>query len=218
MLRPMRCERGLLKRADGSARYSQQRTSVLIAVYGPCEAKKRREELDRATLEVIVRPPAGLPGPREREMEGQLQGLFAPLIVSTLHPRAAISLVVQIVEDDGSVLAAAINCAAIAIVDAGIAMRCIPTAIALALPEVDGSGALLDPCRSEELASAGALTIACAESSHGAKEGPALALVACTGSLTAEELGAHVRVAQGAHGLVGEFAKRALREGIDAVA
>jgi exosome complex component RRP46 len=220
MLRPMRCERGLLQRADGSARFSQQRTAVLVAVFGPCEVKKRREELDRATLEVVVRPPAGPPGPREREMEAQLHGLFAPLIVRSLHPRSAISIVAQIVEDDGGALACAINCAAIALADAGVAMRCIPTAVSLALSVEGPTRALLDPCRSEEAAAAGALTLACASTpaalagaaAEGCDDRPALALVACTGDVDADELDAHVRLAQGSHALVGEFAKRVLRE------
>jgi exosome complex component RRP46 len=218
MLRPMRCERGLLQRADGSARFSQQRTTVLVAVFGPCEIKKRREELDRATLEVVVRPPAGPPGPREREMEAQLHGLFAPLIVRSLHPRSAISIVAQVVEDDGGALACAINCAAIALADAGVAMRCIPTAVALALGADGAASALLDPCRAEEAAAAGALTLAFASmpaagaAANGGDDRPALALVACTGVLDADELDAHVRLAQGSHALVGEFAKRVLRE------
>lgn len=215
----MRCERGELKRADGSARYSQGRTSVLVAVFGPCEVKKRREELDRATLEVIVRPPGGPPRAREREMEGLLHGLFTPLVVGALHPRAAISIVVQLVEDDGSALAAAINCAAVALMDAGVAMRSMPSAVALALgAEGAAPGVLLDPCRSEEDAASGLLTVACARmpsAGAGGDSAPSVALLTCAGgSLEPEQLDAHVRLAQGSHDLLVEFAKRALAEGM----
>lgn len=215
----MACERRVLRRADGSARYSQGLTSVLVAVFGPCEVKKRREELDRVTLEVIVRPPGGPPRPREREMEGLLHGLFTPLIVGALHPRTAISIVVQLVEDDGAALAAAVNCTAVALMDAGVAMRSIPSAVALAL-DADGSvaNALLDPSRNEEDAALGVLTVACAHmpSSNPKDDGaPSVALITCSGSvLDPEQLDAHIRLAQGSHDLVVEFAKRALAEGM----
>lgn len=216
MLRPMACERGVLRRADGSARYSHDLTSVLVAVYGPCEVKKRREELERATVEVIVRPPAGPPRAREREMEAQLHGLFAPLIVGALHPRTAISIVVQLVDDDGSACAAAINATAVALMDAGVALRAMPSAVALALgADGDAASALLDPCRSEEERAAGALTIACARAPSAADAPPAIALLACAGAaLEPEQLDAHVRLAQGSHDLICELARRALAEGM----
>ena len=46
-LREMRCELGLLERADGSARLTQGETSVLCAVYGPAEVKVSKEQCDR---------------------------------------------------------------------------------------------------------------------------------------------------------------------------
>ena len=46
-LRPLRCEFGVLERADGSARISQGATSVLAGVYGPAEVKASKERPDR---------------------------------------------------------------------------------------------------------------------------------------------------------------------------
>lgn len=43
----LKCEFGLLERADGSARILQGATSVLAAVYGPAEVKASREKWDR---------------------------------------------------------------------------------------------------------------------------------------------------------------------------
>lgn len=54
------CERGLLQRADGSARWSQDKTSVLAAVYGPRSTFGRKEDSERAVVEVIFKPHAGL--------------------------------------------------------------------------------------------------------------------------------------------------------------
>ena len=68
-LRPPSSEQGLLNRADGSAKYTvskliifcdilsnniiQDKTSVLVAVYGPTEVKMKDELMDRATVKVI---------------------------------------------------------------------------------------------------------------------------------------------------------------------
>jgi len=46
-LRPLSCDLGVLKRADGSARVVQGDTSVLCAVYGPAEVKASQEQSDR---------------------------------------------------------------------------------------------------------------------------------------------------------------------------
>jgi len=61
----MQVEHGPLQHADGSARFSQGATSVLCSVVGPTEVKPRNELLDRAFIEVIVKPAHGLPSNRK---------------------------------------------------------------------------------------------------------------------------------------------------------
>ncbi len=46
-LRSLKGEIGLLKRADGSSRLSQDGTRVLCAVYGPAEVKISKEHSDQ---------------------------------------------------------------------------------------------------------------------------------------------------------------------------
>jgi exosome complex component RRP46 len=59
----VRCERGLLSRADGSAQYSLGGTACLASVTGPVQAPaSAREDPERATLEVVFKPRAGLAG------------------------------------------------------------------------------------------------------------------------------------------------------------
>jgi exosome complex component RRP46 len=61
--RAMTCVRGLLQRADGSAQWSQEGTSVIAAVHGPQAAQARSENDERAIVEVVFRPRSGLAGP-----------------------------------------------------------------------------------------------------------------------------------------------------------
>ncbi len=49
-----------LQRADGSATYSAHGFSVLAAVNGPVEVQRRDELPEEATVDVVVRPAAGV--------------------------------------------------------------------------------------------------------------------------------------------------------------
>lgn len=104
-LRALAAEPGALSRANGSARFSHDGTQVLAAVWGPGEVRRARERPDRATLEVVVRPHAGLAGPLERELEQLLLSTLAHVVLLALHPRTLISVVIQPLMDDGALLA-----------------------------------------------------------------------------------------------------------------
>lgn len=157
-LRPFLAEPAALTRADGSARWAHGQTECLASVYGPCEAKRAREKISSATLEVIVRPLSGLPGPVEREAEQLLGQTLEHVVLTHLHPRTAISVIVQVLADDGSLLAAAFHAAALALVHAGVPMRGMLGSCTAALT-ADGA-VVLDPCADEERDAAGVITLA----------------------------------------------------------
>ena len=157
-LRPLSTEPAALCRADGSARYGHDRTQVICSVYGPCEAKRARERPDGAAIEVIVRPRAGMPGPVEREMEQLLAQTLAHLIITAALPRAAISVVVQVLADEGSLLAAAIGGVCVALMHSGVPLRGVLGACTVAI--LPDGGALLDPCAEEEREATAVATLA----------------------------------------------------------
>jgi hypothetical protein len=80
------------------------------------------------------------------------------MVLSTLHPRTVITVVLQVVRDDGSLLAAALNAATLALLDAGIPLRWMLSAVCIACP-TDGT-LRMDPDGEEEKAAANALTLA----------------------------------------------------------
>jgi exosome complex component RRP46 len=61
-LRLMVCELAVLGRADGSAKWTQGGSSVLAAVYGPRQALPRKEDAERAVVEVVFKPRSGIQG------------------------------------------------------------------------------------------------------------------------------------------------------------
>jgi exosome complex component RRP46 len=67
-LRSLACEQGLLARCDGSARFKQGQTCVIAAVFGPGEVKLSREIINKATVDVTLKPKTGLPGRRRKKI------------------------------------------------------------------------------------------------------------------------------------------------------
>jgi len=65
-------------------------------------------------------------------LEESLHGVAQACVLTTSYPRTMIQIVVQIVYDDGSVLAAAVNAMTLALMDSGVAMRTTITAASVA--------------------------------------------------------------------------------------
>eukprot|EP01132_Coremiostelium_polycephalum_P011134 gene11134-13634_t len=59
-IRPIESEQALLNKADGSAKFTQNKSSVLAAVYGPIDTSNpRKEKLSKALVEVNYTPAIG---------------------------------------------------------------------------------------------------------------------------------------------------------------
>lgn len=57
-----------LPKADGSATYSYQGYTVISSVNGPIEAPRRDESAFEASVDVIVRPAAGVGGKKMKRL------------------------------------------------------------------------------------------------------------------------------------------------------
>jgi len=147
-LRQIDVEKSLLNQANGSARFSQGNTSVLVSVHGPMEVKPRKELIDRATVEFYYKPKDRLPGSTEREREHLLRSTLESVILSSLHPRTSIMIVIQELNDDGCLLSTAINGACLALIDAGIPMKALIASCTCAMN--NERKLLLDPNALEE--------------------------------------------------------------------
>jgi exosome complex component RRP46 len=80
------------------------------------------------------------------------------VVLLFLHPRTMISIVVQVVNDDGSLLSCAVNAVSLALMDAGVAMGALAMSSTCALL-ADGS-VVMDPVEEEEAQAAGVVTTA----------------------------------------------------------
>lgn len=157
-MRPLLSERSVLQRADGSAKWAQEGSAVLAAVHGPSQAGQRKEDAERAVIEVLVKPRNGLPGATERSCEEVLRQMLERVVLTAHHPRTLILVVVQVLQADGSLLAAAINAVAAALADAGVPLACMFAGVSVAFGR--GGELVLDPDAAEEQAASSVVTAA----------------------------------------------------------
>ncbi|KAL7535165.1 hypothetical protein ACHAXR_006315 [Thalassiosira sp. AJA248-18] len=137
-LRPLSAELSSLSRSDGSASLQVGNTHVLCAVHGPMSPRiSRWEKYDKGVVSVAfsrglmannTTSSGGGGGGSERELEYFLRDALSSCILLERYPRCVIQVVVQIVQADGSVLGTAVNCAVMALMDAGVAMGGLPVA------------------------------------------------------------------------------------------
>ena len=127
------CTIGCLKSTDGSAQFSEKKTSVLAGVYGPADCKESRQDVDKAVVEVNFRPKLGIPGISEKYFEQFVKKAFETAIFCENHPRALFSIIVQIMEEQGSVLSCAINAVNLALQDAAVSMKFMLISVTIGL-------------------------------------------------------------------------------------
>ena len=153
-LRPLTCELHCLVSCDGSCLFKAGGTHVLAAVHGPIAPRLMSDEQQKQMIQVIIKSGSTAQGTLEREWEGLLSRILTHCCI--LPPdRSICSLTLQIVSADGSVLSTALHAAVSALMDAGVELRTLPTAVTCLLPhghlEGDKAAAIrLDPCQTEE--------------------------------------------------------------------
>ena len=178
-LRPITVELSLLSRPDGSAQICHGDTSVMAAVYGPGEIKISKERLDRATTEVVYKPKVGFPGCSDRAQEQLICRVCESMILSGMHPRTAITIVVQEMQNSGGFLAACINAACMALLDAAVPLQ--HTVAAVSCCVLDEGQIQMDPTAKDEEGAAASMTFVFDSKSAG------VVLASCTGNYTHEQ-------------------------------
>ncbi|KAJ3218872.1 Exosome component 5 [Dinochytrium kinnereticum] len=123
------------------------KSSALAAVYGPKEVKLRDELIDRAFVEVNLKPLVGFSGTTERHYERVIKELTSSIVLSSMHPRTAIEITVQIMSDDGGMLSTSINAAILALLDAGVPLKAMAASVTC-MTKQDGT-LILDPTLEE---------------------------------------------------------------------
>uniref|UniRef100_A0A7S3V1W3 Exoribonuclease phosphorolytic domain-containing protein n=1 Tax=Aplanochytrium stocchinoi TaxID=215587 RepID=A0A7S3V1W3_9STRA len=185
-LRELSMETGLLSQSDGSCQFSFQNTCVLASVHGPMEPKSSRKELiDRACIEVYLKPAQGQQGSEERDYEVLIRGILEEVSQTQSFPRTVITISLQVINADGSLLPCAVMAAACALIDAGIPLFAIPSACCCAISQ-EGQP-LLDQDAEEEDQSR-ATVFVCTKTDEGNSKASSVLSILSDGAITREEL------------------------------
>ncbi|TMW69577.1 hypothetical protein Poli38472_001733 [Pythium oligandrum] len=166
-MRPAFMRLGVVSGAAGSAYVEFNRTRVVCSVYGPRNDTRSRREFSQEgqlVCDFKYAPFADSTGRRERgqdddelEMSSILTQALSPAVMLAKLPKCVVSIYVVVLESDGSDLAAAINCASLALIDAAVEMYDIVTAASAGIVD---SQIVLDPCHEEEVHGEGNVVMA----------------------------------------------------------
>lgn len=129
-----------LSKADGSALVDQDNTIVQATVLGPVDITQSKINYEEAVVEILFKPKTSIPSTSPafdhvREMENLLKCVFREVILTRLHPRTSISIMVQEIYNSGSLFSAAINAVCYALIDAGLPMKCPVAGVSIKMEE-----------------------------------------------------------------------------------
>jgi exosome complex component RRP41 len=118
--------------SDGSSYVQQGQTKVVCMVQGPMEPPSRQQlNTTRATLSINlnITPFSSIERKKHKQNEKRTQEIvislkrtFEQSIIVAKYPRTAISINVNVLAEDGGLIAAVTNAITLALIDAGIAM------------------------------------------------------------------------------------------------
>jgi ribonuclease PH len=142
-IRPPALEEGLLHRADGSARLAVGHTVALAAVFGPGASKgaKPGDRPDQLSMEVVFggggggaggSSNAGVAADKVASYRARILEVLKGCVRLDAYPRCGLVVALRVLRDDGGALAALVNAAAAALMDAGVEMACLPVGCAFA--------------------------------------------------------------------------------------
>ncbi|VDI56956.1 exosome complex component MTR3 [Mytilus galloprovincialis] len=154
-LRKMFIKTGVVSQARGSAYIEQRETKIICSVYGPREVVRKEEfsmkgqltcEFKYATFSCSYRRQHQQDS-EEKDFSVQLLEALEPAVCLHKFPKAQVNIFVEVLQNDGSALAASITCASMALADAGIEVYDLVIGCSMKIHE---DKVLTDPTVNEE--------------------------------------------------------------------
>ncbi|XP_030855620.1 exosome complex component RRP46 [Strongylocentrotus purpuratus] len=201
-IRPIGSLQSCISKPDGSAVFTQGDTSVMAAVYGPGDVKPNKALMDKATVTVTYKPKIGISGVREKALERMIRNTCETVLLTTLFPRSSVDIIVQEIQDAGALLACSINAACLAMINAGIPMKCTVAASCCMMGKDEEL--IMDPTKEQTKDAECVLTSAIDSSAH------SLIASSMQGSCSVEQYHKLMSVCQKACDKVFEFYREAM--------
>lgn len=159
---------GVISQASGSAYVEMAATKLMCGVYGPRPSASGREFSDKAIVtcefkyttwsDAHVRR-GYQPDDAEKDAAQTVLHALQGAILREAYPKSSIDINIVVLQDGGGALAAAITCAALALMDAGVQMYDMVSACVVGVRQRDRA-LMLDPAQEDEPQLSGTLTAA----------------------------------------------------------
>lgn len=134
-LRRMHAQISVQTAADGSSYLEMGNTKVICTISGPSEGRRSgggggggdanatvQVEIGIAGFSGVDRKRRGRGDKRTSEMQMTIANAFSTTLFTHLYPHSTILVTLHILSQDGSILAACLNAATLALIDAGVPM------------------------------------------------------------------------------------------------
>ncbi|ESN93464.1 hypothetical protein HELRODRAFT_88777 [Helobdella robusta] len=148
-IRKSSCRLAFLSKSDGSVKLKHGQTSVVAAVNGPLDVKIIKEQVDKMNVDIIFKYKTESKAKNQRTMEKLIQQICECSVLVKNFPRTNLTIALQELEDDGSLLACCINATCLALLDACIPMKQLFAAVSVCFNKVDDT-ITIDPTLSQE--------------------------------------------------------------------
>ena len=108
------------------------------------------EEQVQACIARLMSAEGEVPEEREQDLESKVVSFVEGILDPSCPPRTTVTVVVQILSEDGSLLATILNATAMALVEAGVPLFGSPVAVSIAVADSGTPRVRLDPDLREE--------------------------------------------------------------------
>ncbi|RWS17923.1 exosome complex component RRP46-like protein, partial [Dinothrombium tinctorium] len=137
-LRELFVEYSNLTRSDGSALFCNGHTVCQTAVFGPKCLSSLKEHVSRMEIDVLFKRKTSNQNNIENKVVADwMKAAVEQIILTNLHPHSNLSIITQEIENDGCVLATALNSICCALVDAGVPMNGLIAASSVVIDKED---------------------------------------------------------------------------------
>uniref|UniRef100_H3BFT4 Exosome component 5 n=1 Tax=Latimeria chalumnae TaxID=7897 RepID=H3BFT4_LATCH len=155
-LRPFGCEQNLLSRPDGSATFVQVTMAAATSTYSKMQTKPSKKPF--LNVKLLLSGSNFLLPISEKIKEQMIRKTCEAVILTALHPRTSVTVILQIVHDAGALLSCCLNAACMALMDAGLPMKSLFCGVSCGI-DLD-KNILLDPVAKQEKECRSLLTFA----------------------------------------------------------
>ena len=134
MIPQISCDYESASKTDSSCKLSIGKTSVLVGVMGPIEARSAMTHLG-LQIETSIRSPSGVPGSLEKSIESFVNDILRYCIPLDRFHSTQLNISIEILSDDGYLISTILNATMLACFQLGLPLSDFPVAASVACIE-----------------------------------------------------------------------------------